>query len=51
MRFGKGVDDNCEKYEIFGESLQCVKLYKDVGVYVDVKLRFHEHVNLSSRSS
>ena len=46
MRFGERVDGNCEKYQIFGESLQFVKVYKDLGVYVDVKLRFHEHVNL-----
>ena len=46
MRFGERVDDNCEKYQIFSESLQFVKVYKDLGVYVDVKLRLHEHVNL-----
>ena len=46
MRFGEQVDDNCEKYQIFGESLQFVKMYKGLGVYVDVKLEFHEHVNL-----
>ena len=40
------MDGNCEKYQIFGERLQFVKVYKDLGVYVDVKLRFHEHVNL-----
>ena len=45
-RFGERVDNNCEKYQIFGVSLQFVKVYKDPGVYVDVKLRFHEHVNL-----
>ena len=46
MRFGEQVDDNCEKYQKFGESLQLVEVHKDLGVYVDVKLRFHEHVNL-----
>ena len=52
MRLGEGVDNNCEKYQIFGKSLQFVKVYKDLGVYVDVKLGFHEHVNLAvGRSS
>ena len=46
MRFGKRVDNNCEKYQIFCESLQFVKVYKDIGVYVDVNLRFDEHLNL-----
>ena len=52
MRFGEREDDNCEKYQIFGESLQLVKVYKDLRVYVDVKIRFHEHVILAvSRAS
>ena len=34
MRFGQRVNDNCEKYQIFGESLQFVKVYKDLGVYI-----------------
>ena len=42
MRFGERVDNNCQKYQTFGGSLQFVKVYKDLGVYVDVKLRFHE---------
>ena len=46
MRYGELVDDNCEKYQIFGESLRFVKVYKDLGVYLNVKLRNHEHVNL-----
>ena len=36
MRFGEWVDGNCEKYQMFGESLQFVKVYKHLGVYVDV---------------
>ena len=40
------VDDHCEKYQILGECLQFFKVYNDLGVYVDVKLRFHEHVSL-----
>ena len=46
IRFGEWVENNSKKCEIFGESLQFVNVYKDLGVYVDVKLRFHEHVNL-----
>ena len=46
MRFCERVDDNCEQYQIFGESLQFVEVYKDLDVYVVVKLRFHEHDNL-----
>ena len=46
MRYGERVDDNREKYQKFGESLQSVKVYRDLGVYVDVKLRFNEHVNI-----
>ena len=37
MRFGERVHGNSEKYQIFGESLQFVKVYKDLGVCVDVK--------------
>ena len=46
MRFGERVDHNCEKYQVFAENLQFVKVYKDLGVYVDIKRRFLEHVNL-----
>ena len=46
LRFGERIDDNCEKYQTFGKNLQFVMVYKDLGVYVDLKLRFHEHVNL-----
>ena len=28
MRFGEHVDDNCEKYQIFGENLQFFQAYK-----------------------
>ena len=31
---------------MFGEGLQFVKVYSHLAIYVDVKLRFHEHVNL-----
>ena len=40
MRFGERVDYNCEKYQIFSESLQFVKVHEDLGVYVDIKLTF-----------
>ena len=46
IRFGERVDSNCEKYQIFGEKLKFAKVYKDLGVYVGVKLRFNEHINL-----
>ena len=46
MRYSERVDNNLENYQIFGESLQFVNVYKDLGVYVDVKIRFHEYVNL-----
>ena len=46
MSFGERIDDNREKYQKFGESLQLVKVYKDLGIYVYVKFGFHEHVNL-----
>ena len=46
LRFGERVDDNCENYPIFGKSLQFVNVYKDLGVYVDVKILFHKHVSL-----
>ena len=46
MRFGNRIGNNCGNYQIFGESLQFLKVYKDLGVYVDVKLRFHKHVYL-----
>ena len=46
MRFSERVDNNCKKYQIFGESLQFVKVYNDLGIYLNVKLRFHEHVNI-----
>ena len=34
MRFGEWVNDNCEKYQNFGESFQFVKVYKDLGVCI-----------------
>ena len=48
MRFGNRIGNNCVNYKIFGEILQFVKVVKDLGVYADVKLRFHfhEHVYL-----
>ena len=46
MKFAERVDDNCEKYQIFGEILQFVQVYKDLWVHVGVKVRFHEHINL-----
>ena len=46
IRFGEWVENNSKKCEIFGESLQFVNVYKDQGVCANVKLRFHEHVNL-----
>ena len=45
-RFGERVDDNCEKHQIFGESLKFVTVYKDLGTYVVVKLRFNKHLSL-----
>ena len=33
-RFSEWVDNNCEKYQIFGESLQLVKVYKALGIYI-----------------
>ena len=46
MRFAERIDKTSEIYHILGESLQFINVYKDLGVYLDVRLTFHKHVNL-----
>ena len=46
MRFVERIDKNYENYQIFGESMHFDNIYKDVGVYVDIKMRSHEPVGL-----
>ena len=43
--FGERVDKNCVNYRIFDDRVQFVNVFKDLVVYLDVKLRFHEHVD------
>ena len=44
MRFGDKVDAPRPLYSLGGSELVVVKSYKDLGVVVDDKLRFHGHV-------
>ena len=50
MRFGErmtGMDDSdSDGYNIGGTALEFVRSYRDLGVYVDVALRFHSHINI-----
>ena len=43
-RFTEQIGKNSESYQIFGGNLQFVNVYKDLGVNVGVKIRFHGHV-------
>ena len=44
--FGERVDNNGERYQPFGESLQFIMVCKALVEFVDVKLRFHDYVYL-----
>ena len=44
MRFGRGSGNASRRYFLNGKELQVVQSYKDLGVVVDVGLKFHEHV-------
>ena len=44
MRFGEKVRTDTVRYRLGGQDLEFVGNCKDLGVIVDVKLRFHEHV-------
>ena len=48
MRFGAREDtsDNGSRYNIGGVPLQFVSTYRDLGVIVDVRLRFHSHADV-----
>ena len=48
MRFGGGSDGEANRpnYKIDGRDLRVVKSYRDLGVIVDDKLRFHLHVGV-----
>ena len=48
MRFGAvGMSKQESNYIVNNQRLKFVNVYKDLGVRVDVRLRFHEHVNVT----
>ena len=48
MRFGSrsAASAMTAKYRVDGEELKFVQTYRDLGVVVDVALRFHSHINI-----
>ena len=46
MGFGERSGNKCENYQVFGESLHLVYVYKDLSRYVVAKLSFYEQVTL-----
>ena len=44
MRFGKRVTSSDVRYKINGVELKFVPHHRDLGVIIDVKLKFHDHV-------
>ena len=48
MRFGAvGMSEQESNYIVNKRRLKFVNVYKDLGVRVDARLRFHEHVNVT----
>ena len=47
IRFGeRSSDSQLDSYSVRGETVHFVEVYKDLGVMVDSRLRFHRHVDL-----
>ena len=47
MRFGRGSTANNPQYTLDGQALCVVPQYKDLGVWVDSKLKFHHHIRVT----
>ena len=46
IRYGSvAVNEETSKCSVNGQMLKFVNVYKDLGVWVNSRLKFHEHVN------
>ena len=48
MRFGRGSAASSPQYTLDGHTLTVVHQYKDLGVWVDNKLKYHQHVRVTA---
>ena len=48
MRFGRGSAAATPQYTLDGQNIEVVHQYKDLGVWVDNKLKFHHHVRVTA---